>query len=279
MRNGFRIFLGSLWLGAALVSQAAAAETAPHARLELIPERKQLAAGEFRVAVRFQIEKGWHLYWKNPGDSGLAPSFEWDLPRGVRLREILWPYPEKIEDASGTTYGYRDEAVLIALFEAAPKLSEAAITVKAKWIACEKTCVPEKGTARAVLSVKAPAAPPEALFLEAEKRIPYRNPYWLLSALIDDRTLSLVLYSPEGAAVPPGLRFFPEDPELLDPGAAQTVTGSKGSVELAVPLSAAAKIPQRLKGAVVADAAWNEWDARRALEIDTPLRLNPKKGT
>jgi thiol:disulfide interchange protein DsbD len=262
--------LAVVCLAAAVPAQAAG----PHARLELVPEGAAASPGAFRVAVRLSIDPGWHLYWKNPGDSGQAPSFGWELPAGVRFTGLDWPYPERLDDASGAAYGYRDEAVFIAHFESSNAARDAVLTVHAKWLACEKTCVPEEGTAQAALSASSGSA---ALFAAAEKRIPYSNPHWLFSPILDGRTIYLAVLPPEDARVPQGLRFFPEDPRILDPHAPQAVTGTPQASELSLPLSGNAPPPARLKGVLVADSAWEKWDARQALEIDAPVAVKPKE--
>lgn len=48
--------------------------TTPHLGAELVSETATVEAGRpFWVALRFTLQPGWHIYWKNPGDSGEAP--------------------------------------------------------------------------------------------------------------------------------------------------------------------------------------------------------------
>src|ERR1700757_2228491 len=64
----------------------------PHGTLELIAEKNWITAGHpFNVALRFELEKGWHVYWVNPGDSGEPPRVTWDLPAGIKAGAIEWP--------------------------------------------------------------------------------------------------------------------------------------------------------------------------------------------
>ena len=48
----------------------------------------------FLVGVKFELEKDWHTYWKNPGDAGEGATIEWILPEGIEASRILWPGPE-----------------------------------------------------------------------------------------------------------------------------------------------------------------------------------------
>src|ERR1700751_177300 len=57
----------------------------PHGTLELIAEKDWITAGHpFNVALRFELEKGWHVYWVNPGDSGEPARVTWDLPASIK---------------------------------------------------------------------------------------------------------------------------------------------------------------------------------------------------
>lgn len=59
---------------------------------ELVPMSAWAAPGSTAiVAVRQQIEPGWHTYWRNPGDSGGPTTLDWTLPAGVQAGEIVWP--------------------------------------------------------------------------------------------------------------------------------------------------------------------------------------------
>jgi len=47
----------------------------------------------FSIGVLFEIEPGWHIYWRNPGDSGLPTKVDLELPDGFKADEIKWPIP------------------------------------------------------------------------------------------------------------------------------------------------------------------------------------------
>ena len=69
--------------------------SAGHVEASLISERASVAPGvPFHVGIRMKIRRGWHIYWKNPGDSGLPPRITWTLPKGFVAGPIEWPIPE-----------------------------------------------------------------------------------------------------------------------------------------------------------------------------------------
>src|SRR2546427_11199628 len=85
-----------------------------HAHVSFLLERGVVApGGKFSGLVRFDIDPGWHIYWKNPGNSGMAPKLAWTLPQGVRAQDPLWPVPKKFGEPPVVNYGYEDGASLL----------------------------------------------------------------------------------------------------------------------------------------------------------------------
>src|SRR5262249_40493987 len=99
----------------------AEAVRAPHIEVELIAEsgRAQPRA-TVPVAVRMAMEHGWHVYWRNPGDSGLPPTIRWALPAGWTAGPIAWPVPERLRTGPLVDYGYEGEVLFPVRLEAAP---------------------------------------------------------------------------------------------------------------------------------------------------------------
>src|SRR3954471_11897088 len=82
----------------------------------LLCDRASIQAGKpFDVGVLLKIKPGWHGYWKNPGDSGIATSIDFKLPDGFTVGELQFPVPERIEAPGGiVNYGYTNEVMLLA---------------------------------------------------------------------------------------------------------------------------------------------------------------------
>jgi thiol:disulfide interchange protein DsbD len=43
------------------------------------------------VGIKMDMQKNWHTYWKNPGDSGGPIEVSWTLPDGMTISDIYWP--------------------------------------------------------------------------------------------------------------------------------------------------------------------------------------------
>ena len=95
--------LASLWAVPA-TADLAPAGGAPHLAMQLVPESDSPRAGQaLTIAIATQPEKGWHGYWRNPGDAGFAPTFASTLPRGGRVdAEPQWPLPTTLMIAVST---------------------------------------------------------------------------------------------------------------------------------------------------------------------------------
>jgi len=165
--------------GLALGPWARAAESAEPVQVELIADASAVAAGQpFKVGVLFRIAPEWHIYWKYPGDAGLATAVTFELPEGFVAGELQWPLPQSFAqpgDVAG--YGYTRSVMLIA--EVAPPKDlpagkEFAIRANVRWLSCRDVCRPGRAELNAKLAVAAQPAPAnEALFREWAARLPH----------------------------------------------------------------------------------------------------------
>jgi len=134
----------------------------------------------FTIAVRFQIAPEWHLYWKNPGDAGLAPKAQWTLPEGFSISDFQFPTPHKIATESAVDYGYDRELVLLATITP-PKpptrnFTSKDFTLKADltWLVCRESCIPGDATLELNTASLTPKALAEAntLIEQTRKKLP-----------------------------------------------------------------------------------------------------------
>jgi thiol:disulfide interchange protein/DsbC/DsbD-like thiol-disulfide interchange protein len=114
--------------------------------VKILPESlRMLPEKPFWFYIQFDMAPDWHLYWKNPGDAGAAPSIEWTLPEGFQAGEIFWPAPERFEIEDSIVFGYTHQLVLLAAVYAPKDLQDGArvkIGAKVHWVGCSTSCVP-----------------------------------------------------------------------------------------------------------------------------------------
>ncbi len=167
-------------LAAVPIAQAGAGVSGPyqgkHAVVSLHAEYPEFVPGKpFQLALRIQAEPGWHTYWKNPGDTGLATRINWDLPDGLRAGEIEWPTPERIDYQGMINLGYHGEAWLLTTLIASPVQTYGEsldITAEARWLICREVCIPDKATFQLSLPVATAQSPADPRFAQARARLP-----------------------------------------------------------------------------------------------------------
>jgi DsbC/DsbD-like thiol-disulfide interchange protein len=81
--------------------------------MRVFADTNQPSAGKtFHLIFVFEIEKKWHLYWKNPG-AGAAPiDVAVTAPDGFTVKPAIFPRPEIIKSPTGDIYGYNRQAAL-----------------------------------------------------------------------------------------------------------------------------------------------------------------------
>ena len=158
-------FLAGLFLALTVSGQALAQPVnTGHLTAELVSETQGIAPGQtVHIALRQQILKGWHTYWRNPGDSGEPTSAKWTLPSGWTVSDFTWPTPHRLPVGPLVNYGYTGE-VLLPMTLTAPASARVGqsvtLTAAATFLVCAEICVPEDGTLTLTLPVTAaPSAP------------------------------------------------------------------------------------------------------------------------
>jgi thiol:disulfide interchange protein len=229
---------------------------APHVQVELLADVATLRAGrEAHVGVRFVPEPGWHVYWRNPGDSGEPPSVAWTVPPGFSVGALEWPAPARIAVGPLANYGYEGSVLLAARLDvpddvAAPRVD---VQARARWLVCdEEECIPGSGTLSLALPLGAGTPAPSAaaaLFEAARARLPVAPPpAWRLGASVAGDALALEVRG-MGAGLDRPPLFFPFGREVLEHAAPQTPAALDGGFRLALPRwSQSGAAPTTLEG-------------------------------
>lgn len=138
---------------------AAKADEEPRpVRVRILADVSAVAPGvPFEAAALLEITPGWHVYWKNPGDSGLPTSVEFSLPPGFKTDGLKWPVPSVFRGAGGLTdYGYEDSLLLSARVTPPPDLkpgTAAVITARVSWVSCKDICIPGRAELELTLPI------------------------------------------------------------------------------------------------------------------------------
>jgi len=100
------------------------------------------------LAVSYKNHKGWHTYWKNPGDAGLPIKVKF-LSDGneQKLEELEWPAPKRyIEQGNMWAYGYGTQHTIFYKLtpEQVSSFNGKSFKINSNWLVCKHICVPGK---------------------------------------------------------------------------------------------------------------------------------------
>ncbi len=247
----------------------------PHMEVSLVADQKSVTKGSrFTYGVHFKPDPGWHIYWKNAGDSGLAPQFTWSTAADIAIQEPQWPYPDRI--ASGPLVNYAlYETLLPFPAIAQSSLTDTSITtsVHVEWLVCKDECLPGEATLSLTLPVtNYPGAPSEQwkAFDTAFRKVPV--PLKRVSIAIEERLDEVVvaLIPLDGQTLPSDVTLIPEDRKVIANAAPQRTENDGEVVRLFIKRDPFRQAPiTRLRGVLVSQSGWTPAGTPKAVTIDT----------
>jgi len=170
--TGMKLFLFACLAAAAGAGPAAADDYASGWARASLAAARLIAGAPGQAAVEIRLAPGAITYWRNPGDSGAPPSFDFAGSQNLARAEPRFPAPTRIAEPDGSqAFGYRDAVVLPIAVAAADPARPVALKLKLGYAVCEKLCLP----ARADLALTLPtggASPYAAAIAAAAADVP-----------------------------------------------------------------------------------------------------------
>lgn len=234
---------------------------AGHVEAELISENSSITPGEpFWVALKLRMDDDWHINWLNPGDFGLAPTIDWQLPEGFKAGEIEWPIPDRLIFSPFVGYGYGGEKILPVKISPPKNIlpgTEIRIEAVADWVVCGEVCVP--GGAKLSLELNVIKNSPltdknwAPLFESFRKASPQVDSSYRVSSELTDKALfiSVAKNSSNNMQID-SLIFFPKFNGLIKNAASQKLSKDGSGYVLEIERNPMGVTPpERLKGILV----------------------------
>jgi DsbC/DsbD-like thiol-disulfide interchange protein len=210
----------ALLLAAALLAPGTASADEASAWVGGLHSRVRLLAGGLDqgrplAGVEIALDRGFKTYWRNPGDAGLPPAFDWSASDNVASVDVKWPAPSRTEDAGGVSFTYAERVTLPLVVTPRDPKRPIRLDVALDYGVCKDICIPAHATLSLALPEKAGAHP---AIEAALAQVPSPQP---LGASGDLAILSADTKNgdkPKIAVVvrrPPGTRpvLFPEAPD------------------------------------------------------------------
>jgi len=140
-----RYFISFIFAFFLLNTQVSASE---HSQGELFSSVTSIhAKDKFWLALHIKLQEGWHTYWRNAGDSGVAPEFKLSLPKGFIAGEPQFLAPDIMQTADMVDYGYNDDAWFLIPITAPDFFNDNSLlfSLHSRWLVCNDQCIPEQG--------------------------------------------------------------------------------------------------------------------------------------
>jgi thiol:disulfide interchange protein DsbD len=260
-----------LWLTPGFAASTARVD---HVTLGISLESPATPGSTVWVAIRQVIAPGWHTYWRNPGDSGLATSVSWVLPKGVTAGASQWPTPERFTTGPIVNYGYKDEATLLVPLTVARQPAIGPAQTKLFLLECAEMCIPEQATLDLDLR-KASGTP--AIFAKARAALP-RAFGGSAHVAVGAKTLVLTLTNAVLAGVKTdAVRFYPATAHAVDYDVSPSASISGDTLTWKVARSSHAKPFSKFDG--VLDVAGIGAFAVSAMPTAAPVPAAPHAAT
>jgi DsbC/DsbD-like thiol-disulfide interchange protein len=203
--GGIALAFGGL-AAPALAADAFSTDWAAGAKSEarLVAANRDLAGFEVRLAP------GAITYWRDPGDAGVPPTFDFTGSDNLAKAEPVFPAPRRIRESDGSeAFGYERDVVFPLRVEPSDPAKPVMLKLHANFAVCEKICLPAE--ARLSLTMPGAGSPHADLVEAALAAAPRPIPPKGFGELVSDGADGWRLCAPAAAGGPRDL--FVEPPE------------------------------------------------------------------
>ncbi len=218
----------------------------------------------FLAAVEIATDPHWHVYWRNPGDSGVPTRIAWSAPKGWRVEPLEFPIPRRFAPGGVAAYGYEGKTFFLARIT--PSTTPGGIAAKASWLVCSEACVQGGATVGARVPLGAVKPGPYAKALRsAHLALPRPGAGRLRARTGKGVTLEATFASP--ASWWKRAEFFPSESGAVDQAKPILATLQGGKIVFKMERSPFPEQRSQLKGLIV----FASGPRRQAVQVETKL--------
>lgn len=236
------------------------------------------------AGILVTLDKDWHIYWRNSGDSGIPTLFEFELPPDYKVTEIKYPVPKIFEFEGYASYGY-DERVLFPFQIILPSHADSdllTVTVKIKSLICKDVCKPFNTELKEVFDIKSSYSSTQEiveLFRITNEQLPKQND--LLNLEVEesgDKILLKINSLRLNLGKVKYLHFIPYENGIFRNTLNQEFSRRENSLELSVNYDQfKTKVPDLIAGILIMEMSTEEGLKKISYEISENLRKQIKQ--
>lgn len=258
-------------------------------RLSAVAEREAVSAAQpTDLAITLAITEGWHVYWKNPGDTGAQVRVNYQGPEWATLGELRWPVPQRYTSPGDLLdFVHEGEATLLAPLRIdeegwikAGRPDTLRFTLASEWFVCKEVCLMGEGSVTLSIPVRAEGDLPvdarhAKRFSEARAKLPIAvdevkpDTY---KARFEDGVLHIAV---PGASQ---LTFFPGPSDVLAVPVDALGEAQKQGERLSIRYRDAASSVEHLEGVLVIEMGQKDQPgySRQAVEVRVPVKATSR---
>ncbi len=111
-------------------------------------------SGKLVGGLEMLIDPGWYTYWRDPGEAGIPPVFDFSASTNVASVEVLYPAPERHDDGASVSLVYRNEVVFPLVILPERMGEPVVLRVAARFGVCSDICVPTQAESEVAASTE-----------------------------------------------------------------------------------------------------------------------------
>lgn len=154
------------------------------------------------MGLDLTLEDGWYTYWKMPGDSGVAPAFDWSGSTNVKNVAVSWPTPKRFAAMDMYSFGYERDVIFPLVITPEKRGEPIILKLKLDTVICHDICIPATLNLEKTLENTAPSQSADFKALkEARTHVPAKENTKLLgmdTAVIGKDSVVVTVFSRNG---------------------------------------------------------------------------------
>jgi len=230
------------------------------------------------IGVLVTLKDDWHIYWKNPGDSGIPTEIEFRLPHGIANSEIEFPIPEVIASDDIINYGYEHQVLFISNLKIPKLLKSKDLNISAKItsLICKDICKVFDTTMNINIDLsKNYLANLEVsqLFDLTRKSLPQKNHNLKINAVSKSDLVYLKLIDDKNLKEH-NIQFLSYDTGVFKNSATQNIVRSENFIEIILASDPfRVKNPDFINGIIILEKIDISNNTKEAFEISLPIKF------
>jgi DsbC/DsbD-like thiol-disulfide interchange protein len=171
-----------------------------------------LEAGAYGAGVEIALSGQALTYWRNPGDAGVPPRFDFSGSRNLASVEVRYPAPERHDEGGAEAFGWRKGVIFPVTLRPVDPARPVILDLQLEYAACEEICVPSDAHLRFEFAPKAASGAQAGRIALWDARVPKPAPASAF-AIARERAAPLPTWRVTPAQSGPDDDLFAEGPE------------------------------------------------------------------